>query len=52
MLITNENKPKVRIFIGSVSKCKTGFKNVFNIPSTIATVKAAKTPSICTSVIT
>lgn len=39
-LITSRNKPKVKKVTGIVSKINMGFKNVFNNPSTTATISA------------
>lgn len=39
-LITNKNKPNVKIVTGNVNKTKIGFTKKFNNPKTIATVKA------------
>ena len=39
-LITNKNKPNVIKVTGMVKKIKTGFRKVFNNPSTKATINA------------
>ena len=41
-LITNKNKPKVIIVIGSVRMTNIGFTNKFKIDSTTATITAVK----------
>lgn len=45
-LITNKNKPKEKIVIGSVNKIKIGFMKILSKPRTIATQNAVKKPSI------
>jgi hypothetical protein len=40
--MTSKNNPKVKKVTGIVRNTNTGFKNVFNIPKTIATHKAAE----------
>lgn len=37
-LITNKNKPSVKIVTGKVNKIKIGFTKMFNKPKTIATI--------------
>jgi hypothetical protein len=53
-LITIENKPSVRILTGSVNKTRRGFKNKFNIASTMTTsidpTKVTSTPGTSAAV--
>ncbi len=44
-LITRENNPKVRIFIGRVSKTRTGFSKALISPKTKATSTAVPNPA-------
>lgn len=41
-LMTNKNKPKVRIVMGMVSMIRSGFKMALNNPNTAATTMAVK----------
>lgn len=47
-LITNKNKPSVKIVTGKVNNTKIGFTKKFNNPKTIATVRAVVNSSITT----
>ena len=47
-LMTNKNNPNVNSVTGIVNSTKTGFKNVFNNPITMATHKAPYIEVICT----
>lgn len=44
-LMTNKNKPKVRIVTGRVSITKMGLIKIFSNPRTTATIKAVAKPS-------
>ena len=47
-LITNENKPKVRIVIGNDRMDRIGFTNILRIPKTMAKIMVVPNDSKCT----
>ena len=44
-LMTNKNKPNVKMVTGNVNMTKMGFTNKFRIAKTMATIKAPRYPS-------